>query len=608
MTSINSTASDETPKLKPSLSLLRRVTIMATGTRGDIQPYVAVGIALKRKGYAIRVLTHPSPTHTKMCADFGLEHVSLGTDADAFMRDDKDARTAMETGDTIKFFGCLADLIKNNTESTCKPFYNEVVADGVNRPDLLIVSFLNRFFGIYARHVLKIPTIEIMLQHWVFDDPSRAPMGMPTLPLGLHKLIHTKLMIPQDYKNFKRFDDCIGDILASEVTVSDSTPMPLPRLEDFLPYDQWYESEVNHSPLLPLLIAQPPMFKEILCPTLPAIPSSPNLLRYVGPAIIETMDQTDGNASSFGSYAAKKKLEVFLASDTERKPIYMGWGSMIRRSTHGMVIYAVEVLQKSQQRGIVLGGLAGLSMELLEEALELSTIDTKERQQILEYAVENIVFVDKAPHEWLFPRVSLTVQHGGAGTLNGMFVQSFFCRLLRSNQCTLHFLVMDLIMMLFPLLCPAALRAGVPTIVTPVFGDQYDNSFVVQKIGVGFGFADKLQSISASDLSKTITDVLNDPNVADRAKQVGAQLRSGSNGNDGGCGAIVKEIETYWRENVVSGNLLADIRNWKTTTKERKNINSEKQTLRTLVALAFAVVAAVVAVVVASQNRIELQN
>merc|ERR1712157_687614 len=97
--------------------------------------------------------------------------------------------------------------------------------------------------------------------------------------------------------------------------------------------------------------------------------------------------------------------------------------------------------------------------------------------------------------------------------------------------------------------------------ITPVFGDQYDNSFVVQKMGVGFGFANKLQNIGAGDLSETITAVLKDPTVTRRAKQVGTQLR-GDNENDGGCGAIVKEVETYWRETVASGIFLADVRDW----------------------------------------------
>jgi len=527
---------------KPTLC---KITIMTTGTRGDIQPYVAIAIALKRAGYAVRILTQPSVTHRKLCKDFGLEHVPFGIDTDAFMRDDEACRTSMETGDVLKFFKCLAGLVSNSPEACCKPFYDEVIT-GKHRPNLLIVSFLNRYFGLYAKHVLNIPTIEIKMQHWIFDDPSRAPMGMPTLPLGLHKLIQTKLMIPQDYNNFRGFDKCIAKIIDSKATTAI-------RIEDFLLYDQWFESEVNHSPLLPILITQSPLFKEILCPQLPI---SPNF-RFVGPTIIETTDQVGGDAPSFGGNSSKKKLEDFLTLDVARKPIYMGWGSMLRKSTHEMVLFTVKVLRNSNQRGIVLGGLAGLTMELLKEAVASSNTATNDDgHQILEYAKENILFVDKAPHEWLFPQVSLTVHHGGAGTTN------------------------------------SALRAGVPTIVTPVFGDQYDNSFIVQKLGVGFGFDQKLQDIDANDLSKTINAVLNDPAITNRAKKVGAQLRK-----EHGCRVVVEEVETYWREIVTSGKFMTDVQDWKAATKEIKSCN-EKKTLRNHVAFGSALTVAIIAFLV----------
>ena len=139
------------------------------------------------------------------------------------------------------------------------------------------------------------------------------------------------------------------------------------------------------------------------------------------------------------------------------------------------------------------------------------------------------------------------------------------------------------------------MRAGVPTIVTPVFGDQYDNSFVVQKLGVGFGFDKKLQDIDANDLSKTIDAVLKDPAIGKKAKQVAAKLR---NDNENGCKAIVKEVETYWRETVASGKFMTDVQNWKAATKEMKSSNETKKTLRNRVAVGSALAVAIIAFLV----------
>jgi len=525
-------------KKKP---LLQKVTIMTTGSRGDIQPIVAIGIALKKAGYAVRVLTQPSETHAMLLNDFGLEHVPFGMDVDRFMREDEETRKSMETGDTLKFFKCIASSIENHTAEFCEPFYDELIGEGgVHRPDLLLVSYLNRYFGLYAKHVLKIPTIEIKFQHWVFDNPKRAPMGMPTLPMGMHKFIQTKLMVPQDYKNFLKFDKYILNIAVlrktedTEINNSgsgDCNEFSIPCLDDFLLYEQLLESEVNHSPLLPTLICQSPLFKDILHPTLP----SSQMLRFTGPVIIETTDQIGEGIQSFGNNNEIEKIKEFIASNV-RKPVYMGWGSMIRKSTQEMVIFAIEALMMSNQRGIILGGSAGLSLEVLEAAVVAGNAKNDGHgKKIIDYAKENVIFVNKASHEWLFPQVSMTVHHGGAGTLN------------------------------------AALRAGVPTIVTPVFGDQYDNSFAVQNLGVGVGFEQQLQKIDVKDLSKAINIVANDPTIAKRAKEVGEKMR-----NENGCSAIVKEVEKYWIENVTTGRLFVDIKDWKSATKQMKSSNDRK--------------------------------
>ncbi|HEX2907098.1 MAG TPA: glycosyltransferase [Phototrophicaceae bacterium] len=34
-----------------------RITILALGSRGDVQPYVALGVGLQRAGHAVRVVT-----------------------------------------------------------------------------------------------------------------------------------------------------------------------------------------------------------------------------------------------------------------------------------------------------------------------------------------------------------------------------------------------------------------------------------------------------------------------------------------------------------------------------------------------------------------------
>lgn len=207
-----------------------------------------------------------------------------------------------------------------------------------------------------------------------------------------------------------------------------------------------------------------------------------------------------------------------------------------------MVLMATEALRESNRRGIILGGWAQLSQQLLEHATEDETL--------FQYAKDNILFVDRAPHEWLLPRVSAAVHHGGAGTTN------------------------------------ASLRAGVPTIITPVFLDQFDQAYLVEQLGVGIGFSKQFQRISTKELADAISTVA-DPegSYGSAAKSVAATLQE-----ENGAQTVVKEVEMHWKENVVTGERQLVVKDLLKSTEPRTNMNK-------LVALAS--IGAVVSVVFA---------
>ena len=98
----------------------------------------------------------------------------------------------------------------------------------------------------------------------------------------------------------------------------------------------------------------------------------------------------------------------------------------------------------TQKRGIILGGWAKLKKEMLYGA--------PNEAKLLQYVEEgNVFFTDTAPHEWLFPKCSIIVHHGGSGTT------------------------------------AASVRSGNPTIITPVFFDQVDHARFVNEFGIGVG-------------------------------------------------------------------------------------------------------------------------
>ena len=131
---------------------------------------------------------------------------------------------------------------------------------------------------------------------------------------------------------------------------------------------------------------------------------------------------------------------------------------------------------------------------------------------VMEYAKQNLLLVTVTPHEWLFPRVSCTVHHGGAGTTT------------------------------------SALRAGVPTIVTPVAADQFDNSYLVRAMGVGVGFEKRLGLITGKELGDAILHVMANRTIFQASRNLADKMLA-----EDGAGTAVKEIEAFWKDYCVTG-------------------------------------------------------
>lgn len=160
-------------------------------------------------------------------------------------------------------------------------------------------------------------------------------------------------------------------------------------------------------------------------------------------------------------------LARFLAGGPP--PVSIGFGSMASRDPRATLNLALRALDLSGQRGVLLSGWAGIGTGC---------------------ALPGHVFAAGAiPHSWLFPRTAAVVCHGGAGTTG------------------------------------AALRAGVPPVITPLAADQPSWARVVHNAGaapapVPFG------SLTAERLAAAIRQALTDQQIRQRAADLGTQIRA----------------------------------------------------------------------------------
>ncbi|MES0879613.1 glycosyltransferase [Roseibium sp. SCP14] len=96
-------------------------------------------------------------------------------------------------------------------------------------------------------------------------------------------------------------------------------------------------------------------------------------------------------------YRPPDALEAFLQSGPA--PTYLGFGSMPSKNPQKLTDTVLAALSQTGQRAILATGWGGLLREKLPTEL-----------------ADRVLLLDKAPHSWLFPRCAAIVHHGGAGT------------------------------------------------------------------------------------------------------------------------------------------------------------------------------------------------
>ncbi|MFC7730909.1 glycosyltransferase [Actinomadura keratinilytica] len=113
---------------------------------------------------------------------------------------------------------------------------------------------------------------------------------------------------------------------------------------------------------------------------------------------------------------------------------------------------------------------------------------------------DDVLAVRDVPHSWLFPQMAAVVHHGGAGTT------------------------------------AAGLRAGVPTVVCPFFGDQPYWAERVTALGAGPRPV-PFRTLTVPRLAQAIRQAVQDEDIWRRATALGRRIRT-ENGLEKACGFI----------------------------------------------------------------------
>ncbi|NBB47325.1 glycosyltransferase [Rhizobium sp. CRIBSB] len=180
-------------------------------------------------------------------------------------------------------------------------------------------------------------------------------------------------------------------------------------------------------------------------------------------------------------YKPSLELTTFLLSGP--KPIYVGFGSMTNMDAKALGRTVARVASRTGCRFVLATGWGGLESEEIADCP-------------LIHAVRHV------PHDWLLPLTVAAIHHGGAGTTI------------------------------------AAARAGIPSIVVPVFGDQPFWASRLHRLGACPPAIPRNQLTEAS-LEKALRAVA-DPAMCRAAQALGERLRLES-----GVDTAIRTLEAW---------------------------------------------------------------
>jgi len=441
-----------------------RVWLMPQGTRGDAQPVVALGVALRKAGMQVRILA-PEPFRG-FVESYGLSFTVQGVDIKAKM------------DQTVKDMNEKMSKAKDGNSET-----PEQMTKYQEDPHAFGGQFLDECFGAedvilggskIVLDLLERERPDVIISHalnGIIPFVAWAKAGIPVFGCEF---------FPSMFRSDEEFDNTWSGWSAVGAKIEEATGVNPCSGGSTELFKEW-SFRRNYCFTSPSLLDS--IFEASEEPISDWMRTLQHRLSKGFMVLDPTLQMVD--MGQFGGGKMLVTLQKYLEAGPP--PVYIGWGSMPVPTIFLIKLFVICRVHKL--RVIVCTGWGGHTYEAVEKLV--TSLMPEDPMGVLSFAKEQL-FVSVAPHEWLFPRCVCTIHHGGAGT-----------------TC-------------------AALRAGRPTIVTPFLVDQFAYASWVTCMGVGvsLNLQDDVERILPLEWSKQVKKVVTDPVFAEKAKAIGEKLRS----------------------------------------------------------------------------------
>ncbi len=404
-----------------------QATIIAAGSRGDVQPYVALGKGLKEAGHSVRILA--SQDFQNLITAHGLAFFDMGVSIESVAQG---MDGLLEGGNILKILSSMGPAAQR--------LVGQAAVSGLvacQDSDLIIAGLGGLFVGLALSEKLCIPFLPAYLYPFT---PTRefpsvlSPLPQTRLPSWVNSLSH-RMAQQMMWQTFRAADNKARRQVLKIA--------PAPFWGPFASLER-YKRTILHG------------YSQHVIPIPKDWEDSIHVTGYwfLKPSL---------------RWEPPTDLVGFLQSGPP--PVYIGFGSMVNRKPEEVGDLVLQALERTGQRAVLSAGWGGLMRDKLPETLFM---------------------IGSIPHNWLFPKMAAVVHHGGVGTT------------------------------------AAGLWAGIPSIVTPFFGDQPFWGQRVYELCVGPRPIPR-QRLTVDRLADSIHIALSDKEMRERAAHLGERIR-GENG------------------------------------------------------------------------------
>ncbi|CAF0720541.1 unnamed protein product [Adineta ricciae] len=336
------------------------IVILIVGTRGDVQPFIALAKTLLACGHRVRLATHE--TFRKFVRENGIEFYPLAGDpADLMSFMVKNAGilpsvSSIVAGDVGKSRRIIADILG----STWKACIEDDDETGVSFVAEAIIANPPSYGHIHCAQRLQIPLHIMFTMPWSPTTQFAHPFCRVNYDIGPTDRINLLSYSVIEMLTWSGMRDIINEFREKTLRLAPLHTRDAVRamIDERVPHTYCWS---------PSLVAKPFDWPE-----------------YINVSGFFFLDLAT-------NYQPAEALVQFLKAGPP--PIYIGFGSITGHDPRRILQIVLESLEATGYRAL-LSGLA------------------KEDDQL----PANVFKIDNCPHDWLFQHVSAVCHHGGAGT------------------------------------------------------------------------------------------------------------------------------------------------------------------------------------------------